>query len=192
MVPIVAALQFLVALRSKPKPLDAAGLLDYALRLLSGRSLTLGELRMKLRARAANRADVEPAIARLKEYGYLDDRRFAETFARLRVENQGVGRYRVLRDLKSRRIAPQIAEKAVAEAYRDVDEDALIRDYLARRLRRRDPADLTPSRLASLYRLLLRAGFTSGGIRKALGRLSAPEEWVEGLESAMGEGAADS
>jgi regulatory protein len=173
-----------VARPRQPKPLDAAGLFDYALRTLTGRALTQGELRTRLARRAADPADVEPAIARLKEYGYLNDRRFAETYARLRLENQGFGRFRVLRDLKTRRVAPQLAEKVVTDAYRQVDEGALIQEYLARKLRRQSPADLTPSRFASLYRSLLRAGFSAAGIRKALERRSVPEEWLEGLESA--------
>lgn len=173
-----------MARQRKPKPLDAAGLLDYAIRSLSARALTQGELRARLTRRAADPADVEPAITRLKEYGYLNDRRFAETFARLRLENQGFGRFRVLRDLKTRRVAPQLAEKVVADTYRQADEDVLIQEYLARKLRRQSPTDLTPSRFASLYRSLLRAGFSAAGIRKALERVSVPEEWIEGVESA--------
>ena len=168
----------------KPKPLDAKGLLDYALRALSARALTQGELRARLARRAADPADIDTTIARLKEYGYLNDRRFAETYTRLRLENQGLGRYRVLRDLKTRRVAPALAEKVVADAYRAVDEDALIDQYLHRKFRRQKPTDLTPNRLASLYRTLVRAGFPSGKIMKALRKLSLPDDWVESLEAA--------
>jgi regulatory protein len=168
----------------KPKPLDAAGLFDYALRLLGARSLTQGEVRERLRRRAADVADAESVLARLKEYGYLNDRRFAETFTRLRLENQGLGRLRVLRDLRNRRVAPALAQKVVTDAYRGVDEPELIDRYLTRRRRGREPAGLSPSGLASLYRSLLRAGFSPGGIRKALGKLSVPPDWVDELESA--------
>lgn len=180
-----------MARQSKPKPLDAKGLLDYALRILTARALTQGEIRTRLTGRAANPADVEPTIARLKEYGYLNDRRFAETYARLRLENQGLGRFRVLRDLKTRRVAPQLAEKVVADAYRQVDEDRLIDEYLRRKFRRQKPDSLTPNRLASLYRSLVRAGFTSGRIMKSLRKLSLPDDWVDGLEAAAEEPAGD-
>jgi regulatory protein len=173
-----------VARQRKPKPLDAASLFDYALRTLTARALTQGELRARLRHRAADPADVEPVIARLKEYGYLNDRRFAETYARLRLENQGFGRFRVVRDLKARRVAPRLAERVVANAYHQVDEATLIQEYLARKLRRQNLTDLTPSRFASLYRSLLRAGFSAAGIRGALQGRSVPEQWLEGIESA--------
>ena len=170
----------------KPKPLDAAGLLEYALRALSVRSLTLSELRARLKMRAEHADDVEGVLAKLKGYGYLDDRRFAETYTRLRRENQGFGKFRVLRDLKSRRVAPALADKVVADAFRDVDESALIEEYLRRKLRYSDrrPTLEDPRKLASLYRMLLRAGFTSAKIFESLRKLSARSEWVDGLEAA--------
>ena len=189
--PLIWFSAFNVARQIKPKPLDAKGLLDYALRALSARALTQGELRTRLARRAADPADIDPTIARLKEYGYVNDRRFAETYARLRLENQGLGRFRVLRDLKTRRVAPALAEKVVADTYRAVDEDTLIDEYLHRKFRRQKPTDLTPNRLASLYRTLVRAGFPSGKIMKALRKLSLPDDWVDGLEAAAEEPAGD-
>ncbi|HYM10316.1 MAG TPA: regulatory protein RecX [Bryobacterales bacterium] len=177
----------------KPKLLDAAGLFDYAARALSGRALTQGELRTRLRARAQDASDVEGVIARLKQYGYVDDRRFAENYSRLRRENQGFGKYRVLRDLKQRRVAPALAEKAVAEAYHDTDEARLIEQFLRRKLRYSGaPPKLDdPRKLASLHRMLLRAGFTSGKILEALRKLAAQDQWVEDLEAATEQEAPD-
>lgn len=168
----------------QPKALEAPALFDYAVRSLAARALSLGELRARLQARAARRADVEPVMARLKQYGYLDDRRFAETFTRLRRDNDGLGRFRVLRDLRARRVAPAVAERAVAEAYRGVDETRLIEEFLRRKLRSALAQIGDPRRLASLYRALLRAGFSSGKIVESLRKLAAHPEWVEDLESA--------
>jgi regulatory protein len=170
----------------KPPTLDAARLLDYALRTLSGRALSQGELRARLALRAQNPGDVEDVIGKVKEHGYLNDQRFAEAYARLRLENEGYGRSRVLRDLRARRVAPGLADEAVREAYREVDEDRLIDEYLRRKLRHSEGQRIMrdPRKLASLHRSLLRAGFPSGKIWAALRRLSVPEEWVEALESA--------
>jgi regulatory protein len=183
---------FLVGSR-KPRLLDTAGLTDYALRALAAAALTQGELRSRLRARAAVAGDVEKVLGKLKQQGYLDDRRFAETFSRLRRENQGFGKYRVLRDLKTRRVAPALAEKVVAEAYRGVDEAALIEQYLRRKLRYSGirPQVDDPRKLASLYRMLLRAGFSSGKIIESLRKLSSGSEWVDSLASVAEEEAPD-
>ena len=84
----------------KPKALAAGPLFDYALRALSARALPQSQLRDRLLARAEDRADVPTAIARLKQYGYLDDRRLAERHSRLRRDNEGYDKFRVLRELR--------------------------------------------------------------------------------------------
>jgi regulatory protein len=101
--------------RKKPRPLDVDGLLGYAARILSARAQTVSELRQKLTRRAAGREDVDEAMRRLKENGYLDDQRFAESFANWRRDSDGLGQTRVVRDLLARRVAPEVARKA-AEA----------------------------------------------------------------------------
>ncbi len=110
----------------RPKTLDAERLWNYALRALGGRAHSTGELREKLRRRAEKAEDVEATIARLKDSGYLNDQRFAEGYAMSRLSNERFGKTRVLRDLRGRRVAPNLAEKTVGEVYRDVDEGALI------------------------------------------------------------------
>ena len=75
----------------QPRLLDAEALWQYALRILAGRAYSIGELREKLRRRAQRAADVDEALARLKDIGYLDDRRFAEGFATARLSGDGLG-----------------------------------------------------------------------------------------------------
>src|SRR5207253_9452684 len=67
--------------RRTPKPLDLEGLMAYAGRTLAGHAQTISELREKLKRRAARGADVDEVLARLKPSGYLNDKRFAESFA---------------------------------------------------------------------------------------------------------------
>src|SRR5947199_10422260 len=97
----------------KPKRLEQEQLMDYAVRLLSGAAHSSGEIRERLRRRAAQGKDVDAVLSRLKDLGYLNDRRFAETWAASRLENEGHGRARVLRDLRQRHVAPKLAEDAV-------------------------------------------------------------------------------
>ncbi|MGH9666137.1 MAG: recombination regulator RecX, partial [Bryobacteraceae bacterium] len=62
----------------QPKLLAAEGLMNYAVRVLGGRALSTGELRQKLLRKAENAADIDGVLARLKELGYLNDKRFAD------------------------------------------------------------------------------------------------------------------
>jgi len=166
------------------KKLAAEALWNFALKALGGRAHSAGELRRKLASRAAEPADVDTTLRRLKEHGYLDDRRFAESYAGARLENQGLGRTRVLRDLRERRVAPSVAERAVAKTYSGVDEIGLIENFVERKiLRSRSGARLRdPKELAAAYRKLIRAGFTPGNALRVLKRVAHDPELVDGFE----------
>jgi regulatory protein len=131
--------------------------------------------------RAANPADIGPAIDRLKDVGYLNDERFAENFAQARVDNDGFGRMRLLSDLRARRVAGEIAERAVKQALDGRSESELIDAWIERRM----PAIAAGGpvederKLASAYRRLRRAGFTSGAILTALKQRAARPESIE-------------
>ena len=176
----------------KPKLLEGPALVDYAARLLSGRAYTLGEMREKLRRKAQNAADVPAAIARLKELGYLDDERFAKEYAALRRDSEGVGKIRVIRALRARRVAPTVAGKAAEEAYRGSDETALIESWLERKYRGKNLGEFlsVEKNLASAFRRLRTAGFSASNSIRALRRHArAAEEALDALEN---EGAGDS
>jgi len=83
----------------KKKPLGEAELYTYAVKALGRQMRTEVELRrlMSARAEAGERgqATVKAVIARLKERRYLDDQSYAETFVRLRQENEKLGARRM-------------------------------------------------------------------------------------------------
>jgi len=170
--------------RKKSPPLDADGLWELALKALAVRACSTGEVRQKLLARAARTEDVEATLSRLKASRYLDDRRFAESFAAARLENQRIGKMRVSQDLRRRRVAPSLAEASVQKAYAGVDEAKLIEEFIRRKYREaareglfRDQKDL-----GSAYRRLMRAGFNSGNVIRALKRFAADPELLDSFE----------
>ncbi len=174
-----------VASGKRPRKLASEELFEYAVKCLGARACSTADLKSKLRLRAANPPDVDAAIDRLKDLGYLNDRLFAESYAAARVENEGFGRMRVLQDLRAKRIDGDLADQAVNQAIGDKSEEELIDAFIARRmssLRIGGPIE-DERRLAAAYRKLRRAGFTSGAILKALKRLAArPEELEEPAE----------
>lgn len=165
----------------KPKKVDNAKLWDYALGALSRRALTAGELRAKLEQRAEDPSIVPAVMAKLKEYGYLDDKRFAESFAAARLENQGLGKQRVLRDLRQRRVNQPEAEAAVAKTFEGADEAALIEDYLKRKFRGVNLGETMrdPAKLSSAYRKLRYAGFSGGNSIRVLKRYTEMADQLE-------------
>jgi regulatory protein len=165
----------------KPRKLADEELFEYAVKCLGMRAFSTGDLRSKLQLKAARRAAVDGVIERLKEIGYLDDRRFAEGFAAARVQNDGFGRHRLLNDLRTRRIAGNIAAQAVDHALDGRSENELIDAYIERRM----PSLASGGQIdddrkfAAAYRRLRRAGFTSSAILTALKQLAAHPERLE-------------
>jgi regulatory protein len=170
----------------RSKQLSADELFAWSVKKLSGRAASIGELRAALAERALERSDVDGVLARLKDFGYLNDVKFAESFASARLENEGFGRSRVLRDLRRRRVAPDLAQKTVTRVYADQDELALIEQYIQRKYRLADREGLFQSdkELASAYGRLMRAGFSSGNSIRVLKRFAANPELLDALESA--------
>ena len=178
----------------KPKPLEEAALFEFAVRSLASRGHSLGQMREKLRRRAAHPGDIDAVLARLKDLGYLNDRRFAESFASGRLHNQGLGKLRVLRELRQRRVAPALAEKVVGETYLESDETALIGAWLERKYRGKD-LELwlrEPKNLASAFRRMRLAGFSPANSIHALKGYASPSTDIEAMaEEDSGEDTVD-
>jgi regulatory protein len=165
------------------KLLATEALYEYAIGALAKRSLTEAELRKRLGRRAARPPSVEEVIGRLSRAGYLDDTRLAESYARFRRDYEGFGPSRILRDLQRRGVENDTALQAVAETFDRTSEDELIRAQLKRKLGEgweQRPLD-SPKTLHSLFRVLIRAGFSSDKIVKALEVITPESEWLEPL-----------
>ncbi len=167
-----------------PQPLDREKLLNVALRALGGRAHSSGELREKLRRRAQNHEDVDAVLAKLKEAGYLNDRHFAENYASARLQNQGLGKMRVLRDLRQRRVAPKLAEQVTEQTYQKTNEADLIEEFLRRKYRGKQlGAFLSEEKnLAAAFRRLRYAGFSAGQSIRVLKRFASQPEVLDALE----------
>jgi regulatory protein len=168
----------------RPRPLDSASLWEYALKLLTGRAQSIGELREKLRRRAERPEDVDGVLSRLKESGYLDDKRYAEAYAASRLAGEKFGRTRVINDLRQHRVAPALAEHTVEKVYHGVDEEVLIEEWIRRKYRTatREGLFADAKDLGSAYRRLARAGFRSGEILKVLKRFVKNPDLLDGFE----------
>ena len=170
--------------KRKPKLFQETDLLNYAVRMLGGRAHSTGELREKLRRRAERAADVDLVLGKLKELGYLNDQQFAESYAASRLENQGLGKMRVLRDLRQRRIAPQLAEQVTEKTYQETNEADLIEEFLKRKYRGKKLGEFLSEEknLASAFRRLRYAGFGAGTSIRVLKRYASRAEELESLE----------
>jgi regulatory protein len=138
-----------------------------ALRYLGTRAYSVAELKEKLRRKEVPAAEIDETVIRLKQLGFLDDRRLAEDYASWLTRNCAFGRFRVERELKARRVDPRAVEPALDQAFRESDEKALLERALDRKMRGlRLP--LTRTRLFSLCNSLRRQGYRSDDILRAV------------------------
>jgi len=170
---------------SKPKPLlNEAGLYDYAIKALGRRMRSESELRRLMKARAIPDAGGDAAITavltRLKEHGYLNDAAFAETYARLRQENEKQGQRRVRQDLQLKGVNSELITETLDARYAQIDEEALAREHLERKRIRKPEGEKETARV---MRRLVAAGFSTGTIYKILRQWDVPDEALAGLEN---------
>ena len=135
--------------------------------MLARRPYSVAELRRALERRFPENPAIADAIARLRELGYLDDKKFAEHYASSLARNKSFGRHRIRRELKAKLVNYRHIEPAIEQAYDETDERKLLESVLNRKIRTlRLP--LTRSKLASLCQSLLRRGFAADAIMKAV------------------------
>lgn len=172
----------------RPKPgkergfMDEAALYDYAVKALGRQMRSEADLRRRLEERAgpAGEAAVRAVMARLKECGYLDDAAFAETYARLRKENDKLGSRRVRQDLRQKGVRANLVEETVDASYSGTSEEALARAHLERK---RIGKPKNEKEAARVMRRLVTAGFSTGVIYKILRHWDVPDETLAALDN---------
>jgi regulatory protein len=129
-------------------------------KLLAAKPRSVEELRERLlEGRGATKAAVEAVIERLREYGYLDDAKFAHSFAALRVQQRPIGPQRLERDLRMKKIDKQTVDAALDQVFSTTPEADLIDRAIAKRIRLRGRPQ-TRAEAKKLFDHLLRQGFS--------------------------------
>jgi regulatory protein len=169
----------------KPPPfLNEHALYDYAIKALGRRMRTEAELRRLLTPRVEpgdhGQSIVRTVLARLREHGYLNDAAFAETYARLRQENEKLGSRRVRQNLTQKGVSSGIAQRAVDARYANTNEEALAREHLERK-RIAKPGN--EKETARVVRRLASAGFSTGVIYRILRQWDIPDETLAALDN---------
>lgn len=130
-----------------------------AIKLLTIKPRSVAELRERLlQGKSADQNVVDTVIARLQEYGYLNDERFAFSYASLKMKQRPIGRRRLERDLKLKQVAKPVAQEALELVYAETPEEQLIDAAIEKRVRVRGRPK-TREEAKKLFDHLLRQGF---------------------------------
>jgi regulatory protein len=170
------------------KTYDENSLYEYALGALSRRMRTVAEIKRLMRERVRVQADgadlIESVVERLKQQRYLNDSQYATSYSQYRQANEKFGRMRVVQDLKAKGVHSDVIEKTVTAAYSGVNEEKLAREFLQKK-RAKKPKDQRDS--ARLFRMMVRAGFSSRTIVKILKSWDVEYETLSALEQERAE-----
>ena len=140
-----------------------------ALGFLKIRPRSIAELKEKLINKGFSLTDIETTVLNLMASGLLDDRAFTKSWINYRLARP-FGFKRIVQELKSKGIDPQIIEQAVAEIKVSYDPEAVALE-LARRRWQRSP-DIDPEKKKKrVLDFLLRRGFEADVAIKILKKL---------------------
>jgi regulatory protein len=141
-----------------------------ALRWLSARELSEGQVRERLQRRGYTARAIGPAVSRLIQERTIDDRRTAAAAARTEAKIRRRGPRRILGRLMAMRIDRDLAREVVSDVFGEAGEDDLLQRALDARLRGNSARLRDPVERRKLLGYLVRQGFSpsaaSGLIRK--------------------------
>ncbi|HUR97732.1 MAG TPA: regulatory protein RecX [Pyrinomonadaceae bacterium] len=150
-----------------------------AVNLLAAKPRSIGELRERLLEKNwTNLEIVNAVIEKLAEYGYLDDRKFAEDLALSKLRQKPQGKRRLQQAMSQKKLDRETLDNAIASAFEKMPEVELIDAAIEKRLRLKG---LPESRedTKKFYDHLLRQGFSFDLIRDKLSKIGKPSDETE-------------
>jgi regulatory protein len=148
-----------VGVNVEPRELDPDARLQRALDLgyrhLAKRDRTAAELRRHLAAKDVDEASIDGALEALERQGYVNDARYARTFAQDRRALDDWGPERIERRLLELGVAPRLVAEALADRDAAGELDAAVA-LLGRRLRATPQTDRERERALAM---LVRKGY---------------------------------
>jgi regulatory protein len=146
--------------------------MNRAVKLLAAKPRSIGELRERLLEKSwTNESIVDGVLAKLKEYGYLDDAKFAADLALSKLRQKPQGKRKLQQAMSRKKLDRETLDEAISSAFEKMPENELIDVALEKRLRLKGRPE-TRDDLKKFYDHLLRQGFAYDLIRQKMSGLS--------------------
>lgn len=144
--------------------------LERAFRILAARSCSEAEIRLRLLRAGYGEQCVEEVLGKLRDYGYVDDARFAQDKVLALMHDKGFGRARIAYELKRRGVNAELIEEAIQSALDEASEEEIAFNVASKRVAGYSglPVPLVRRRL---YGFLMRRGFSHEIISRAIRRV---------------------
>ena len=145
--------------------------MNRAVKLLAAKPRSVLELRERLLEKLwTNEEIVDRVIAKLKEYGYLDDEQYARDVAVSKLRQKPQGKRRLQQAMSQKKLDREIVEHAIRNAYEKHPEQELIDAAIDKRVRLKG-IPRTREEEKKFYDHLMRLGFGYGLIKEKLNAL---------------------
>ena len=145
---------------------------DRALNFLSYRDRSEKEIRTKLKNVGYEENIIDWVIGELKRLKFLDDQRFAQSYAQTQMITRPVGEYFLKRELKQKGVAEELIEQTVEKAYEEKDQFSVALELAQQRKRRYKDIDEMKAR-KRVSDFLLRRGFSWDVVAEVMERWDA-------------------
>jgi regulatory protein len=148
-----------------------------AVNLLAAKPRSIRELRERLLEKNwTNLEIVNAVLEKLEEYGYLDDRKFAEDLALSKLRQKPQGKRRLQQTMSQKKLDRETLDNAIASAFEKMPEIELIDAAIEKRLRLKGRPE-TREETKKFYDFLLRQGFAFDLIRDKMAAVAKlPED----------------
>jgi regulatory protein len=138
--------------------------LDASFNLLAWRARSRKEIETRLKRKDISETAIRETSQRLAELGLLDDVKFAEAFARDRLEFARKGKRVIYAELRRKGVPKPVVEQVLARSGAETEAATAVLDKTARRYTALEPRE----RYRKLHDLLLRRGFSFETIEHVL------------------------
>lgn len=141
---------------------------DYALRLIEFRDRTEKEIRDKLLDKGYDENQADEEIEFLKNYGYVNDLRYAERFTSDAINLKKWGKIRIRTELLRKGIDRETIDNVIEDAFFEIDDDRVL-SQLQVRFKNSDLSNIKER--TRIFNFFLRRGFSSEEIRGAMNKM---------------------
>lgn len=141
---------------------------NYVFKLIELCDRTEKELRGKLLEKGYDENIIEDEIAFLKDYGYINDARYAQRFVSDALNLKKWGKIRIRTELLRKGVQGEIVDNAIEDAFCEESDDRLF-DMMQKRFKDSDFGNIKErNRIFNFY---MRRGFTPDEIKGAMNRM---------------------
>jgi regulatory protein len=146
--------------------------MNRAIKLLAAKPRPIEELRERLLEKLwTDETIVDRVVEKLKEYGYLDDEKYAGDLALSKLRQKPQGKRRLKQALSQKKLSRENVETALQSAFEKMPETSLIDTAIEKRIRLKGVPE-TREDVKKFYDHLLRLGFEYDLIRSKMSEVA--------------------